>query len=264
VSSTSNLNATATPAAAAIENELPAYRAIHPMAVVSLLLGVLSILSFASPIFIAIAVAAIAAGALATQKIRRYPDAFTGRGLANAGIALGLSFGLAAATTLTVTSLVRSSRAKVFAAHYRDVLKKGTKDDLVWYTTPPAGRKGKTPQQIVEQISQGKEQMMYETQNHALFELKKAVDAPGADIHFVEIEATADDGNMLYANAVYEIHSPEAKNADDKEQFALALMKATEFEGQYAWWVESVQFPYKRGTHVQQAAPVDDGHGHGH
>ena len=57
----------------AIENELPAYRAISPHAVVGLIAGVLAVISFASLYFLAFAVIAILLGIYADRRIRRSP-----------------------------------------------------------------------------------------------------------------------------------------------------------------------------------------------
>src|SRR3954469_19234646 len=56
-----------------IENEIPAYRAISPMAIGSLVLGLISALSFADTTFLAASVLAVAAGIYAQWKIRKMP-----------------------------------------------------------------------------------------------------------------------------------------------------------------------------------------------
>ena len=50
------------PLGSAIENELPTYRAISPWAVLSLLCGVMSLFSFAHPVFYLFAILAIVLG----------------------------------------------------------------------------------------------------------------------------------------------------------------------------------------------------------
>jgi len=100
----------------AIENELPAYRAISPQAVVALICGLLAILSFANLYFLAFAAAAIGLGLLAERKIRRDPEIWTGRGLAHAGAALGLVFGLSAVTSEVVQGYLRSRSARPSAS----------------------------------------------------------------------------------------------------------------------------------------------------
>ena len=89
-------------AGSVIENELPTYRAISPRAVFSLICGILALFSLAHPFFYVFAVLAVVLGLSADRNIQRYPDMLTGRGLAKAGAAMGLIFGLGVFTVTTV------------------------------------------------------------------------------------------------------------------------------------------------------------------
>jgi Domain of unknown function (DUF4190) len=257
-------SAAASAAASAIENEIANYRAISPLAIICLILGVFSVLSFANIYFIAIGVAAIVTGVLANRTIQRYPELYTGKGFAQAGIALGLIFGTSAVTTLVVADLIRTSEAKKFAAIYENALKKGTREDLLWFTAAPEMRKNKTPQQVADEMESGaKEKMMIEQHHGPLLALKKTIDSPNSDVHFAFIEATEDDGKLIYGGAVYKIHTPDLKTGKEKEEYALAVMKAEKLGGKYTWWVEAITYPYQIGTHVKTEPAADDGHGHG-
>src|SRR5260370_23072337 len=121
----------------AIENELPTYRAISPGAVVSLIFGILAVLSFASWYFLAFAAAAIVVGVLSGRKIQKMPDVLTGNGIAQAGIALGRIFGLTAVTIVTVQSALRERQAAAFGPAYEKVLSKGSPNYLLFYNPPP-------------------------------------------------------------------------------------------------------------------------------
>src|SRR5262249_3478299 len=136
----------------AIENQIPTYRAISPEAVVSLICGVLAILSFAHWSFLICAVAAIVLGVRADRKIVRLSDVLTGRGLAQAGIALGLAFGLSAITLTVVQDWILARAASKFGRLYETVLAKGTLEDNLWYGQPPQARTGKTPEQIAKEL----------------------------------------------------------------------------------------------------------------
>ncbi len=146
-------SSSSSPAVSAIENEIANYRAITPLAIISLILGVFSVLAFANIYLAAISVAAIAAGALAIRKIQRFPDLYTGKVFAQAGIVIALIFGTSALTTMAVADLIRSTQAKGFARIYEEALKKGSIEDLLWYATPPETRKGKTPQQVSDDMA---------------------------------------------------------------------------------------------------------------
>ncbi|HEU5119041.1 MAG TPA: DUF4190 domain-containing protein, partial [Isosphaeraceae bacterium] len=85
-----------------IENEIPTYRAINPLAVVSLLMALLSLLSFADEKFLIASILGVISGFLALRQIKNQPDTWTGPGLAKVGIALSLAFGIASFTTARV------------------------------------------------------------------------------------------------------------------------------------------------------------------
>ena len=114
--------------------------------------GVLAIFSFAHPVFYVFSILAVVLGIWAHRAIRRYPDMLTGHGLANAGIALGLIFGLASGTITTVQNFVRTRQAEKFARQYAEVLKSPDLGDVLWYITHPGSRKDKTATQILQEL----------------------------------------------------------------------------------------------------------------
>ena len=105
-----------------IENELPTYRAISARAIFSLVFGAVAIFCFAHPLFYVAAIIAVVLGIVAQRAIRQHPDMLTGRGLANAGVALGLIFGLGCGTYTAVQSYVQTHMAEAFAHRYEEVL----------------------------------------------------------------------------------------------------------------------------------------------
>ncbi|MBX6312515.1 MAG: DUF4190 domain-containing protein [Isosphaeraceae bacterium] len=152
-------------AISAIENEIPAYRAISPMAVFSLVLGVLSALSFADYWFLGAAVAAIGTGWLADRKIRRLPDVLTGRGLAQAGIGLGLMFGLSSVTIGAVQYALLVRDAERFARSYAQVLRSGDLAQALHYKLAPQARRQQKPEETLKQFQQAaRDPAMFETE----------------------------------------------------------------------------------------------------
>lgn len=169
-----------------------------------------------------------------------------------------------ALTTMIYSTWFRAREAKAFGLVLEKVISQGTDEEIIWFTVAPEGRKGRTAKDVAEQMQKGsRESMMFRQQNAGLFDLKTLVNAPGGELHFDYIESTDEDGKNLYAGAIYKVHFPDPKTSKEKEEYALAIIKASKEEGDYAWWLEKVQFPYKVGSHVTTPAPVDDGHGHG-
>lgn len=257
--------ATGTAPVSAIENELPTYRAISPVAVVSLVCGVLSLLSFAHWVFLLVAAAAIALGIFADRKIQRFSDILTGRGIAQAGIALGLTFGLASVTTTAVQGWIRVREATRFARLYEKVIEDGTIEDAAWYGQAPFRREGKTPKGLYEEMMTSKlGPGMTDPELEKLQQFKQVVDGEGVDLHFMKIETHGTDKVSPFAAALFEVHQPEGKGPHEGETFALLVMKGVKANGKFDWWIESLVYPYKPASYTPSIAKADDGHGHAH
>ncbi len=249
----------------AIENEIPTYRAISAGAVFSLVLGVLSLLSFAHWSFLLCAVAAIVVGVVSERKIVRLNDVLTGRSLAQAGIGLGLVFGLASLTNTLVQNWVQTREAERFARRYAEVVNKGTVEELAWYGQSPRIREGKTPQELFAEIKkQSPSPSAMETMLGSVTRLKSTVQNNKAEVHFVRLEQIAKDGLDVIAPALLEIHPGAGKSLPEGEEYALAVLRAWTRNRKFEWFVENVSYPYKPASYIPAAKPVDDGHGHAH
>lgn len=249
----------------AIENEIPAYRAVSPQAVLSLILGLLGLLSFTNWFFLIFSVIAVLLGVYAERRIRRDPEIWTGLRLAQVGTAMGMIFGLAAITISLVQGVVRSYDASKFAREYVEVLKKGSIEDAIYHTVAPVARENKKPDELYKSMrGQAKEQQQFEMHFAGLLAVKKRLtDDAASDVHFERLETHGVDGLDRYATALVEIHSPKAKGTPEEEQYALFLMKSSPHTGKSGWYVEETKFPYTPSSYVPQPKAPDDGHGHG-
>jgi hypothetical protein len=254
--------------ASPIENEIPTYRAISPAAVFSLCLGLLSGLSFVDEVYLLgllAAVAAVVTGAYAEYQMRRQPDALTGRGFAQAGIALGLICGLSSQTIGLVTTKLTQREAAAFAREYADKL--ASKDAIaysVYYQVPPTPRKEMTPQEALEKRSKGgREASMFESEIMPIRGIVARLEK-GAHLEFNEIEGVVYDKLTPMAAATLRLHGP-AEEGHPAEEFVLVELKADPEgrRGAGRWYVADVRYPYKPKTYVAPVQPVDDGHGHG-
>jgi hypothetical protein len=258
-----------------IENELPTYRAISAIAIFSVVCGGLAVCSFAEPIFYVFSILAVGLGIWAHRTIRRHPDMLTGRGLANAGITLGLVFGLASGTITTVQYLVRSRQAEKFARKFVEILKSPSMGTVILHTSHPDMVKNKTPEELLQEFDAKQsdprhrmEQSM--SQISQLLALRKRLtESKDQVVRFVRIEGVGEeDGHgpqlQMYALALLEVTGPASKEFPETRQYALAILKARPKGRQYEWWAESVRFPYVPQSFVAPAKPVDDGHDHPH
>ncbi len=164
---TVNITSTAPVTTSAIENEIPAYRAISPAAVVALILGLISVFSFVSLYFLVVAAAAVLVGLAADRKIQKVPDVLTGRSLAQAGVGLGLIFGLTSLSVSGVQNVLRASEAKRVARSYETVLTKGTFSEAVWYAQHPDLRDRVSPDKLVDEQSKGRNAATLKNRNAA-------------------------------------------------------------------------------------------------
>jgi hypothetical protein len=254
----------------AVDNEIPAYRAISPVAVISVIFGVLAVLSFANWFFLSCAVIAVALGIYADRKIQRFSDTLTGRRLAQAGTALGLIFGLTAVSIGLVQNVIQKREAAKFARELERVLKDGSYEDALTYKMAPARRAGKTREQLIEEARKAKvaqkkerEDMADEMENGQLRRLKARLAIPSQSFRFDQIEATLVDGLTAQAAARFKVEGPGNAEFPDTEQYALLVFKANTNAPRYEWWLDQVVFPYKPASFVPAEKPVDDGHGHG-
>jgi hypothetical protein len=264
----------------AIENELPAYRAIHPLAVIALVLGCISALSFADLGFLAAAVAAVVVGLVADRKIRKMSDVLTGQRLARAGIALGAVCGLSAYTYSTVGSFLLQREAARFARQYVDDVfpaaggARGGGDagkgspvaTAVWYQLPPENRKGLSPNGAIEMLRRaGADTYELQTRSVRTIQDRLHADPVHQRIEFVTIERVGYDGIKPKAQALLRVAGPPLEKFPEAQEFALLLLEGERHGGgRINWHVEGVAYPYKPYSYVPKPEPVDDGHGHGH
>lgn len=249
----------------AIENEIPAYRAISPYAVLSLVCGVLAILSFANWFFLAFAALAVIFGIQADRRIKRDPEIWTGRGLGQAGIALALVFGLSAVTLSLVQDQLTKRAASRFAQQYADILKNRPIADAIYYQISPLAREGKTPAELYKEVKSQSDPIAMDSRFGPVENMKKRLSAgTGQDVHFETLEATGFDGITPVATALLELHGPASKDFPQKEQYALLVLRGVSDKGKLHWMIEEAKFPYEPASYVPAKKPVDDGHGHAH
>jgi hypothetical protein len=248
----------------AIENEFPSYRAISPLAVLSAVLGALAVLSFANLGFLALSVGAVLTGLMADRKIRRLPDVLTGRGLAQAGLALGTIFALGSLTLVVVERIMLYRDARTFAERVIKSVRSQRVADVLWYKIPPHDRRSMTPEQVKQKFDDQahKDRAFLQTEAGPIYAILDRL-KKGGTIRLGEVEAAGSDGIESYGAVVLRIESPAKDKATGPEYALLDLQGVSEGRTR-KWWVRSFKFPYKPNTYTPPAKAVDDGHGHGH
>jgi hypothetical protein len=266
---TTTLDTENQPAVSPIENELPTYRAISARAVLSLVCGVLAVFSFAHPLFYLFSVLAIGLGIAGHRAIKRFPDILTGHRIANAGIALGLTFGLISGTVFAVQYLVRSTQATKFGTEFQEILQAHSLGEILWYNLHPDNRKEKSHAQVIQEFEQTQAKqkaMLHEKMGQMLGLQRRLASSQDQKVHFVSIEGMGEENARgevhVYALALYKIDGPATKQFPDEHQYALAILKGRQKGRHYDWWVEDIRYPYLPKSYAPPEAPVGDGHAH--
>lgn len=226
-----------------IDNELPAYRALSPLAVLSVVLGLASILVFTSLNFAVLAGVAIVAGLLAQRQIKRLPEIWTGTSMAKFGIGLALVFTLTAFTISNVQSWIYANEATKFAKTYIKAMETGTADDLIYYQAQPEMRTGKTPKQVAaEMTASGRDPREFEMHNPGMTALGKRLAAnPRPTVEFQGIDSQNVQGMTLHAGTLVKIiGGPGEKDTE----YALLHMQGNLQTPGYGWTVSEVQYPH--------------------
>ncbi|GIW88863.1 MAG: hypothetical protein KatS3mg108_3187 [Isosphaeraceae bacterium] len=267
----------------AVENELPAYRAISSLAVASLFFGLLALLCFASQTFQFASVAAVVLGALSLRKIQARPDELTGRGLAQLGITLGLICGLSSGTLSIVQDIQLRSKAEQFVrGELVPILADRDLDGALWYKAPPERRRSMTPEQVRKAMDDpnapgtaylrvqagGLVQLIDELKSH-----------PQASLEFAGIENTGQDELTPMVVARIAVQWPDgADGHEDGDhdhaghlhdhdpnkfgQFVGLILKCQRQGRSLAWWVDDYMYPYQPASYKPKAKIADHGHDH--
>jgi hypothetical protein len=227
-----------------IDNELPAYRAVHPLAILSLIFAVTSVLAYLSSYFVVFGAVAIVLGVLAQRKIRRLSDVYTGERMANAGIALGLLFSLSALTIGFVQGWMIDRDASKFAREYVKVLQDGTEVDAFYFESPPHTREGRAPQEVYEQAKAQAKGAMFDEQIRPSRDIKRRLSGPGQTVEFYGIFKHDSKDLQVYANAIFKFKGPKTQEFPEEAQYAEAVLHGLPKPGaNYEWWIERLIFP---------------------
>jgi hypothetical protein len=261
--------------ASPIENELPTYRAISPLAVWSLVFGLVGALGFANLWFLVFAALAIVAGVLGLRRIGEQPDVLTGRGFAQAGIGLGLVFMLSTLTIAFTQQFLLRRRAEAFVRN--SITKVFNDRDLasaLWFRETPDARREQTPEQVYKRINDPgnsdpmRAQMFAGPATNLINLLQSQSDAK---VEFAGIERADYEGITPVALAVLEIkglHHEEGEKAGHKheagEEFIGVVIKGQGDGRNEAWWVEDYLYPYARHSYQEKVKSIEEEHGHGH
>jgi len=277
-----------------IENEIPTYRAISPMAVTSAFLGLVSALCFVAVYWVVAAILAVVSGVVAERKIRRNPDILTGRSFAQAGIAMGIIFSITSIGLVQWQNYWLRTDANRFAIKFVDTLNASKakhsdlSSDVLWYMIPPHLRRGIAPgdarSKVVEQAHNSAKVRYLEEAMQAMI----GHAGEGRKIEFAEVESAVYIDMDGWASLLLKVGSGQNKSkavapkahdhheGDDHDHaydpvagnpdYALVVIRGEPNETKNRWMVDQFKYPYnpKSYKHAPPKKADDDGHGHAH
>lgn len=239
------------------DDELGVYRSLSGLAVLSLILGLLSILSFApTNLFLWIVPpAAVVTGLVALRRISSAPDVWTGVRLAKIGIGLAVVFAGGAIGEKYYSTSRMGQHGRIAADRFLEKLKSGNIEAAFWLTMPREARANVENQPASEVAQQFMERYM--TFRRDLGAHAEQLARGEATAEFVAVEGTARDHGTGYASLVYRIHSPTG----DSYLLIVASSMQLHHGQDPTWFIREHKFDYTSGSY---AAPVSSGHGHAH
>ena len=242
----------------ASDDDLGLYRSLSTFAVISLILGLLSILAFAPANFFiwVIPPAAIVTGVIALRQISSAPDVWTGSRLAQLGIGLAVVCVCGAVGGKYYTSARIAQYGRAVTDRFMDKLKHGEIEAAYWLTVPREQRNtivGKTVDELPSQVLEQYGRFRSEIDTHA-------ATLTGADVtvEFEGIEKTISDRNTEFAAVVYRIHSPQG----DSRVLIVAAAVVSPDTHEQTWMIRQHKFDYTSGSF--SPAVAGEGHGHAH
>jgi hypothetical protein len=234
------------------------YRAITYSSVLSLALGIASILAFAHLICEVFAVASVLFGVLAIRRVNAAPQEWAGKSLACAGIVLSLLFGGGAAAVNIATTIERHQMGRATADRFVDKLSKGEMEAAFWLTLPQAFRKSLSHTNDIEdlppEMANLKERYMeFRQENEALTDM---ITTGRTTIEFEMVEGTGEFRGQDFAVLVYLVHS---RDGDTRLMLNVGSARDPEKSGK-SWFVRETHLGYV--PHSFQSGAT--GHDHAH
>ena len=241
----------------ASDDDLGLDRTLSTFAVLSLILGVLSILAFApTNLFLwVIPPAAIVTGLIALRQISSAPEVWTGSRLAQLGIGLAVVCvgGAIGGKYYTAARIARYGRAT--ADRFMDKLKGGDVEAAFWLTMPREQRQrieSKSVEELPAEVLERYGSFRGEVNPHAA-----TLASSDVTVEFEGVEDANSDQGTEYASVVYRIHSPKG---DSRILIVASSMYSPETHEQ-TWFIREHKFGYTAGSYEP---PVASGHGHSH
>ncbi len=226
-----------------IDGEYTAYRAIQPLASISLVFGIFSILCLLDLSFWPLVVIALASSGVAIRQIRKYPDLLTGQTPAKIGASLAIGFLLAASSINVTQYMINRTRASQFGTGFAKVLADEPLETLIWWELPAQARRSSTPEEAYENmVKQAPNPELLRPKVDPLKSLKaRLASTPNQVVTFQGVkEIRVEELNVL-ASLLYDVTGPTSEAYPEPKQELLVFLKGNNASGTFEWSVESLR-----------------------
>jgi hypothetical protein len=237
--------AESTAARIATGEEIGSYRSLSALAVLSFVLGLLSIISFAPSWFFVLVFppAAIVLGILAFRQISAAPEVYTGARLARFGIVLAAICAVGSIAAKVQNSRRIVSQGRIVADRFVNKLRAGDTEGAFWLKVPREGRASFLMRSGVEVPNEVKGQYV-SFYNDA--------------VHFTQDLASIIERGIEYAPFIYHLHSPKG----DTHVLVLVASHYISESQQRSWYIKEFRPGYEPQSF--EGSKGSSGHGHSH
>jgi hypothetical protein len=238
-------------------NELGSYRSLSTLAVLSFVLGLLSLLSFApTRIFLFLfPPAAVVLGLLALRQISTAPEVYTGLRLAKLGLGLALVSAVGSAGAKYMESSRIGNHGRIIADRFINKLKARDTEGAFWLKFPREGRAGyvgKNSDEIPGELLQ-----QYGSFRAEATPVSESLANGEATVEFEAIEHTTTENGMEFAAVVYKYRSPK----EDTRILVLATSYLVQDSHERSWYIREHKIGYTPNSFMQSKTT---GHSHAH
>jgi hypothetical protein len=250
--------AESTAARIATGEEIGSYRSLSALAVLSFVLGLLSIISFAPSWFFVLVFppAAIVLGILAFRQISAAPEVYTGARLARFGIVLAAICAVGSIAAKVQNSRRIVSQGRIVADRFVNKLRAGDTEGAFWLKVPREGRASFLMRSGVEVPNEVKGQYVsfYNDAVHFTQDLASGQ----AELEFDRSEPPIIERGIEYAPFIYHLHSPKG----DTHVLVLVASHYISESQQRSWYIKEFRPGYEPQSF--EGSKGSSGHGHSH
>lgn len=227
-----------------VDGEYVSYRAIHPLAVICLVFGILSVLCLLDlGQFWLLPALAFVTGLYALRQVQRMPDVLTGEKVAKTGLAIAGCFFLISGTIASTHYLINWVRAGQFGTMYAAILQDGSLEEMTWYELSPQGRATTKPNDyMMDMVNSAPSADILGPKLDPFRTLRARRATKGQTVTFTGVKQLETDKLDTIAMLAFEVAGPTSENFPEPKQEALVVVRGNDASGVFDWTVESMKF----------------------